>query len=84
MVTDIGILMQIYMALKTVYGLLKRSGRRHFEETGKPLAIRLRKHRQSLEEGYLERCGLAQRAFEENHRIIRNQVNILLMEKICM
>ena len=29
--------------------------------------MRLRKHRKNLGEGYLERCGLAQRAFEEDH-----------------
>ena len=80
---DIGILMHIYRALKTVYGILKQSGKKHIEETGKPLAIQHRKHRQNWE-GHLERCGLAQRAIEEDHRIIRNQVNILLMEKICM
>ena len=82
MATDIGTLMHIYRVLKTVCGLLKRSGRTHIEETGKPLAIRLRKHRQNLE-GHLEKSGLAQRAFEENDRIIRNRVNILLMEKMC-
>ena len=83
MATDIGILMHIYRALRAVCGLLKRSGRRYVEETGKPLAIRLRKHRQNLE-GHLEKYGLAQRSFQEGHRKIRNQLNILLMEKMCM
>jgi hypothetical protein len=42
-------------------------GRSYIGETGRPLTLRLREH--SLKEGLLEKSKLAQRAYEEGHRV---------------
>jgi hypothetical protein len=38
-------------------------------ETSRPLAVRLREHRNNLEQGLLEKSKLAQHAYEEGHKI---------------
>jgi hypothetical protein len=39
-------------------------------ETGRPLAVRLREHKQNLKEGLLEKSKLAQHAYEEGYRVL--------------
>jgi hypothetical protein len=49
-------------------------------ETGRPLAVRLREHRHNLKEGLIEKCKLAQHAFEKYHTVDWDKVRILVIE----
>jgi hypothetical protein len=54
--------------------------RSYIGETGRPLAVRLREHRHSLQDGTLEKSKLAQHALEESHRVGWNGAMILETE----
>jgi hypothetical protein len=43
-------------------------GRSYIDETGRPLAVRLREHRHNLKEGLLEKSKVVQPAYEVGHR----------------
>ena len=58
----------------------RETAQRACGETGRPLAVRLREHRHNLKEGLLEKCKLAQHAFEKYHRVDWDEVRILVIE----
>jgi hypothetical protein len=43
-------------------------GRSYIGETGRPLSMWLREHGHNLQQGFLEKTKLAQRAYEQGHR----------------
>jgi predicted GIY-YIG superfamily endonuclease len=51
-----------------IYSIPCECGRSYIGETGKPLDVRLREHRHSLQQGLLEKSKLAQPTYEEDHR----------------
>jgi hypothetical protein len=55
-------------------------GRSYFGETGRPLAMRLPEHRQSLKESLLEKSKLAQHAYEDGHNVGWDEARILEIE----
>jgi Na+-translocating ferredoxin:NAD+ oxidoreductase RnfC subunit len=55
-------------------------GRSYTGETGRPVAVRLREHRHNLQQGLLEKSKLAQRAYEEGHRVSCDEARILEIE----
>jgi predicted GIY-YIG superfamily endonuclease len=56
-------------------------GRSYTGETGRPWAMRIRKHLRNLEVGHLERSRLAQHLFEESHLVLWEEAIILETEK---
>jgi hypothetical protein len=65
---------------RCVYSIPCECGRSYISETGRPLAVRLREYRHNLKEVILEKSELAQRAYEEGHRVGRNEARILELE----
>ena len=63
-----------------VYSIACECGRSYTGETGRPLVVRLREHRQNLEEGHLERSKVVQDAFGENHHIVWKEAKSLETE----
>ncbi|PNF42699.1 hypothetical protein B7P43_G14177 [Cryptotermes secundus] len=63
-----------------VYSILCECGRSYIGKTGRPLAVRLRKHRHNVKEGLLEKSKLAQHAYEEGHRVGWDEAKILDIE----
>jgi hypothetical protein len=63
-----------------VYSIPCECGRNHIGDTSRPVAICNRKPRHNLKEGLLEKSRLAQHAFEEDHCIGCNKVNIMQTE----
>jgi hypothetical protein len=55
-----------------IYSIICEFGRSYIGETSRPLAVRLREHRHNLQQGLLEKSKLAQPAYEEGHRVRRN------------
>jgi hypothetical protein len=55
-------------------------GRSYVGETGRPLAMLLREHGHSLQQGLLEKSKLAQHAYEEGHRVGWDEARILEIE----
>jgi hypothetical protein len=49
-------------------------------KTGRPPAVRHREHRHNLQQGLLEESKLAQRAYEEGHRVHWDDPRILEIE----
>jgi hypothetical protein len=66
-----------------VYSIPCECGRSYIGETGRPLTVRLRKHRHNLQQGLLEKSKLAQRAYEEGHRVGWDETRILEIENSC-
>jgi hypothetical protein len=64
-----------------VYSIPRECGRSYIEGTDKPLAARLREHKQNHKEGLLEISKLAQHAFEEDHRVDWDEARILEIER---
>jgi hypothetical protein len=60
-----------------VYSIPCECGRSYTDETGRPLAVRLREHRHNLKEGLPEKPKLAQYAYEEGHRVCWDEAGIL-------
>jgi hypothetical protein len=52
-----------------IYSIPCECGRSYTEETERPLAARIRKHRHNLQQGLLEKSKLAQHAYEEGHTV---------------
>jgi hypothetical protein len=52
-----------------VYSIPCECGRSYTGETGRPLPVRLREHKHNLQQGLLATSKLAQRAYEEGHRV---------------
>jgi hypothetical protein len=55
----------------------KPRSRIYIGETGRSLATQLREHKHNFKEGLIEKSKLAQHAYEEGHRVIRNKARIL-------
>jgi hypothetical protein len=51
--------------VRCIYNSPCECGRSYIGKTGRPLAVQLHEHRQSLREGFLEESKLVQHAFEE-------------------
>jgi hypothetical protein len=60
-----------------VYSIPCECGRSYIGETGRPLAVRLRELRHNLKYDLLEESKLAQHAYKECHRIVRDETRIL-------
>jgi hypothetical protein len=52
-----------------VCSILCECSKNYIDETDRPLAMRLCEHRHNLKEGLLETYKLAQRAYEEGHKV---------------
>jgi hypothetical protein len=63
-----------------IYSILCECGRSYIGETGRPLAVRFREHRRSLQQGLLEKSKLAQHAYEEGRTIGWDDARILEIE----
>jgi hypothetical protein len=63
-----------------IYSIPCECGRSYIEETGRPLAVRLREHRHNLQQGLLEKSKLAQHAYEEGHRVGWDDARVLEIE----
>jgi hypothetical protein len=63
-----------------IYNIPCECGRSYIGETGRPLALRLREHRHSLQQGLLEKLKLAHHAYEEGHRVGRDDARIWEIE----
>jgi hypothetical protein len=59
------------------YSIPCECGRSYIGETDRPLAVRLREHRYSLQQGLLEKSKLAQHAYEEGHRVGWDDARVL-------
>lgn len=57
------------LTAQCVHSIPCECGRKYIGETGRPLAVRVREHKQNLRLGYLEKSKLAKHAFEEDHKI---------------
>jgi hypothetical protein len=60
---------KLQQTTQCVYSIPCECGRSYIGETGRPLAVLLREHRQNIKEGLLEKSQLAQYAHEEVHRV---------------
>jgi predicted GIY-YIG superfamily endonuclease len=65
---------------RCVYSIPCECGRSYIGETGRPLAVRLREHKQNLKEGLLEKSKFAQHAYEEGHRVGWDEARIWAIE----
>jgi hypothetical protein len=63
-----------------VYSIPCECGRCYTGETGRPLVVQIREHRQNLKEGLLEISKLAQYTYEEGHRMRYDEDRILEIE----
>jgi predicted GIY-YIG superfamily endonuclease len=63
-----------------VYSIPCECGRCYIGETGRPLAVRIRKHRHNLKEGLLDKSKLAQHAYIEGHRLGWDEARVLEIE----
>jgi predicted GIY-YIG superfamily endonuclease len=63
-----------------IYSIPCECGRNYIGETSRLLAVRLREHRQNLQQGLLEKSKLAQHAYEEDHRVGWDDARILDIE----
>jgi len=62
-----------------VHSIACECGKSYIGETRRQLVVRLREHRQNLEESHLER-SIVQHAFGENHRIVWKKAKSLETE----
>jgi hypothetical protein len=60
-----------------IYRIPCEYSRNYIGETGRPLAVRLREHRHRLQRCLLEKSKLAERAYEEGHRVGWDDARIL-------
>jgi hypothetical protein len=65
---------------RCIYNIPYECGRSYIGETGRPLAVWICEHRHSLHRGLLEKSELVQHAYEEGHRIGRDDARILEIE----
>jgi hypothetical protein len=63
-----------------IYSIPRECGRSYIGETSRHLAVRLREHRHNLQQGLLEKSKLAQRAYEEDHRVGWDDARVLEIE----
>jgi hypothetical protein len=63
-----------------IYSIPCECGRSYIGETGRPLAVRPCEHWHSLKDGLLEKSKLAQRAYEEGHRVGWDEARVLEIE----
>jgi predicted GIY-YIG superfamily endonuclease len=63
-----------------VYSIPCECGRSYIGETARPLAVRLREHKQNLKEGLLGKSKLAEHAYEEGHRVGWDEARVLEIE----
>jgi predicted GIY-YIG superfamily endonuclease len=59
-----------------IYSTPCECGRCYIGETGRPLAVRLRGHRNNLQQGFLGKSKLAQNAYEAGQRVGWNEARI--------
>jgi hypothetical protein len=63
-----------------IYSIPCECGRNYIGETGRPLAVRLREQRHSLQQGLLEKSKLVHHAYEEGHSIGWDEARTLELE----
>jgi hypothetical protein len=59
----------LQQTVQCIYSIPCECDRSYIGETGRPLDVRLREHRHTLQQGLLEKPKLAQHAYEEGHRV---------------
>jgi hypothetical protein len=62
------------------YKIKRECGRVYFGELGRPLGVKLRKHKYNLKDGHLDKLKVAIYAFEEGHKIDWTHAPILQIE----
>jgi hypothetical protein len=63
-----------------VYNIPCDCGRCYIGETSRPLEVRIKQHKYNLTQGLLQKSKLAQRSYEEGHRICWNEAKVLQIE----
>lgn len=65
-----------------MYSLLCESGLQYFSKTSRPLEVRLAEHMKNIKEGKTDIYKLAEHVWDEQHKILWDQVDIIGWETI--